>query len=53
MLVNTKPQVIHECENCQATITPEESGQSVNVSGLIQCRKCGHTGPLRIRGSGG
>lgn len=44
-----KPEALHECKHCHATLTPEESGQSVNVSGLVKCKICGHAGPLRLR----
>ena len=44
-----KPEVVHECERCLATLTPAESGQKVNVTGEVECKVCGHIGPLRIR----
>jgi len=47
--VQAAPTVVHECDRCHATVTPAESGQGVNVSGVIQCRVCAHVGPLRIK----
>jgi hypothetical protein len=44
-----RPSVIHECERCHATLTPMQSGQSVNVTGLIDCKACGFEGPLNIK----
>ncbi len=41
--------VVHECESCFAPLTPSESGQAVNVSGVVRCKECGHIGPLRVR----
>ena len=43
------PIVVHECERCGATQTPEQSGQVANVSGIVSCKVCGYIGPLRIR----
>jgi hypothetical protein len=37
-VADLKPTVVHECDRCHATVTPAESGQGVNVSGVIQCR---------------
>jgi hypothetical protein len=48
-VADLKPTVVHECDRCHATVTPAESGQGVNVSGVIQCRVCSHVGPLRIK----
>ena len=48
-MADLKPTVVHECDRCHATVTPAESGQAVNVSGVIQCRVCAHVGPLRIK----
>jgi hypothetical protein len=48
-LADSKPTVVHECARCHTTVTPAESGQSVNVSGVIQCRVCAYVGPLRIK----
>ncbi len=45
----TTPVAVHECERCGATQTPEESGQGVNISGMIMCKVGGHVGPLRVR----
>ena len=45
----TPPVVVHECERCGATQTPDEAGQGVNISGMITCRVCGHVGPLRVQ----
>ena len=45
----TNPVAVHECERCGATQTPEESGQAVNISGIVTCKVCGHVGPLRVR----
>ncbi len=49
MGMDARPQVVHECQRCHATLTPAESGQSVNVSGVVHCKVCGHVGPLRVR----
>jgi len=49
MKVLQRLAVVHECEKCLAVLTPAESGQVVNVSGIIECRSCGHRGPLRVR----
>ena len=49
MDVRSKLIVVHECENCLASLTPSESSQAVNVSGVVQCKTCGHIGPLRVR----
>jgi hypothetical protein len=48
-VANLKPAVVHECDRCHATVTPAETGQGVNVSGVIKCRVCAHMGPLRIK----
>lgn len=32
MKSDARPQVLHECERCHATLAPDESGQRVNVS---------------------
>jgi hypothetical protein len=48
-VADSKPTVVHECDRCHTTVTPAESGQSVNVSGVIQCRVCAHVGPLQIK----
>ena len=38
--------VVYEWERCHATLTPMQSGQNVNVTGLIECKACGFEGPL-------
>jgi hypothetical protein len=48
-VTGSRPTVVHECDRCHTTVTPAESGQSVNVSGVIQCRVCAHVGPLRVK----
>jgi hypothetical protein len=48
-MADLKPTVVHECDRCHATVTPAESGQGVNVSGVVQCKVCGHVGPLCIK----
>ena len=48
MNAQTPPVVVHQCERCGSTQTPEESGQVVNVSGIVTCKVCGHVGPLRV-----
>lgn len=42
-------EVVHECCRCHATLTPEEAGQTVNISGMVKCKVCGEIGPLRVR----
>ena len=44
-----QPSVVHECERCQATLTPTQSGHNVNVTGLIECKVCGFEGPLNVK----
>jgi hypothetical protein len=48
-MANVKPTVVHVCDRCHTTVTPAESGQNVNVSGVVQCKVCGHVGPLCIK----
>jgi hypothetical protein len=49
MKPESAPIVIHECERCRARLTPADAGQSVNVTGLVECKVCGFVGPLRVR----
>ncbi len=39
---------VHQCEKCGATSSPIETNDEVNVTGVVVCLKCGHTGPLRV-----
>jgi hypothetical protein len=48
-VADSKPIAVRECDRCHAILTPAESGQGVNVSGVIQNRVCAHVGPLRIK----
>jgi ribosomal protein L40E len=41
--------VVHVCKKCDSASNPPEVNEDVNVTGVVQCRICGHMGPLRIR----
>lgn len=40
---------VHVCEECGAVSAPNELSDDVSVTGVVQCRICGHIGPLDIQ----
>ena len=40
---------VHVCERCGARSAPNELNDEVSVTGVVQCRTCGHIGPLDIQ----
>jgi transcription elongation factor Elf1 len=39
---------VHQCERCGLSSSPSQTNDDANVTGIVVCPKCGHTGPLRI-----
>lgn len=40
---------VHVCQKCEAVYSPSQVNEDVNVTGVVQCKACGHIGPLHIR----
>lgn len=40
---------VHQCEKCGVMSRPSQTSDEVNVTGVVVCPKCGHSGPLSIR----
>jgi hypothetical protein len=41
--------VVHFCEKCEDQSTPSQVNEDVNVTGVVVCNVCGHSGPLLVR----
>jgi transcription elongation factor Elf1 len=40
---------VHVCEKCGDQGTPSQINKDVNVTGVVVCKVCAHTGPLLVR----
>ena len=41
-------EVVHVCERCGTEYRYSQVPEDVTVTGIVECRKCGNAGPLRV-----
>ena len=41
-------EIVHVCERCGTALTYSQVPEDVTVTGIVDCRVCGHVGRLHV-----